>query len=130
VLFSSKRTKVPWYSPQGVYEYTYRGVDKRKELLFCVSVTGGCSPVQPRSCLLFASSAKLIAAGSGERTGWRACSGARVHGRQRSVCRSPAGACFTHLTSVEHECTWCALQTALDGPAIRCPCRRDCRASA
>jgi hypothetical protein len=40
VVFSSKRAKVPWYSPPGVYEYTYRGVDKRKALLFCVTVTG------------------------------------------------------------------------------------------
>ena len=49
-MFSSKRAKVPWYSPQGVYEYTYRGVDKRKELLFCVTVTGGLFVV----CCLFA----------------------------------------------------------------------------
>lgn len=49
VVFSSKRAKVPWYSPPGLYEYTYRGVDKRKALLFCVTVTGVCS-LAPAAC--------------------------------------------------------------------------------
>ena len=39
VEFYSKRSKVPWYAPAGVYTYTYRAVDKRKQLLFCFRVT-------------------------------------------------------------------------------------------
>mmetsp|Transcript_14072 Transcript_14072/g.19372 ORF Transcript_14072/g.19372 Transcript_14072/m.19372 type:complete len:167 (+) Transcript_14072:38-538(+) len=40
VRLLSKRSKVPWYAPEGSYIYTYRANDKRKKLLFCIQVTG------------------------------------------------------------------------------------------
>jgi len=39
VSWLSKRSKVPWYAPEGDYHYTYRAVDKRKKPLFCIEVT-------------------------------------------------------------------------------------------
>jgi len=39
VSWLSKRSKVPWYAPEGTYVYTYRAVDKRKKPLFCIEVT-------------------------------------------------------------------------------------------
>mmetsp|Transcript_7542 Transcript_7542/g.19183 ORF Transcript_7542/g.19183 Transcript_7542/m.19183 type:complete len:193 (-) Transcript_7542:305-883(-) len=36
--FASRRHKVPWYSPGGSYNYTYRLFDRHGELLFCTQV--------------------------------------------------------------------------------------------
>eukprot|EP00959_Pyramimonas_sp_CCMP1952_P060445 1262694-Pyramimonas_sp.AAC.1 len=40
VSWLSKRSKVPWYAPEGDYHYTYRAVEKRTQPLFCIEVTG------------------------------------------------------------------------------------------